>query len=153
MIHYILGHSGAGKTFFAFNKFKKIRSAVYFGALVEGDFGAEELGACVVKDLADLGEVGGGRFFVNILPADNIHMLALEKLKKVLESDVEAIFLDEFQAYRSDDMVKAISASDRDFYIIHQWPGQIEKEIFEELWNKAEKKYVLDPIEDVKLFP
>ncbi|QQR84033.1 hypothetical protein IPJ72_02450 [Candidatus Peregrinibacteria bacterium] len=149
MIHYVLGKGGGGKTIYCMGRFKTLESAVFFASLRDQSDQREVKGFKVVS----LGDSIAEKCVVDIAAAyrENLderkgfEQMMEHALKEALNSQKTTIFLDEFQLYCSDGIRDLICNSEQDFYIIHQFPEQLDREHFSAIWEKSSKKYLLDP--------
>lgn len=149
MIHYVLGHGGSGKTIYCLNRFRTLENAVFFAAL------RDESDEKQVQDckLISLGEPIAEKCVVNIADmyrqnlddSKNFEKIMKNAIKEAMSLPNTTIFLDEFQLYCTDELKDLICNSDQDFYIVHQFPKQLDDEHFSAIWKKSGKKYLLDP--------
>lgn len=154
MIHYVLGHSGAGKTRYCLQVFEHIDKAVFFASFSEYLYDWEEksMKKFSVQNLTD--EITE-KSLVNLLPSYRQHLdrrmefanLLWEKIMEIKERGCKTMFLDEFQFLCTSKMVDFILDNKEkiDFWIIHQYPGQLEASFFNVLYAEARQKYLLDP--------
>lgn len=149
MIHYILGQAGSGKTNYCLRSFEFLTNAVFFTILRDENdenlvekfkvipLGEEISGKCVV-DIAKL-------YRENIKAQEIFQTIMENAICQVLNFKNSAIFLDEFQLYCNDKIKDIILRASNDFYIIHQFPEQLNGKHFSPIWEKADKKYLLNP--------
>lgn len=153
MIHYVLGHSGAGKTRYCLEVFDRAEKAVFFIGLNESPYAWEKeyTEKYYVLNLTD--EIAK-KSLVNLIPTYRQHLnkriefssLVYEKIMEAKSNGFRTIFLDEFQLYYNSKLVDFILENGEiNFWIIHQWPGQLEAPLFNVLYGAAGKKYLLDP--------
>ncbi len=139
MIHYILGRSGSGKTQQAFETFESYKKALFLGFLrddVDFEFFDNlnlsnldsELKMKSVINLIDL-------YRDNLNSLDSFISRVFILIAKAISIGLDAIFLDEFQLYCSDEIVDLIlkNKDKIDFYIIHQFKEQIDEKFFQKL--------------------
>ncbi|MBI4234714.1 hypothetical protein HY604_00240 [Candidatus Peregrinibacteria bacterium] len=66
-------------------------------------------------------------------------------IREALKFKKATIFLDEFQLYCTESLKNLILNADQDFYIVHQFPAQLDGDHFTAIWERSGKKYLLDP--------
>ncbi|MEK7672467.1 MAG: hypothetical protein AAB373_01145 [Patescibacteria group bacterium] len=155
MINYVLGKAGVGKTSYCLRKFEASLDAVFFTLLMDS-------GLTKVPDsqVVSLGEEFEGKCIVdltsfyrkNLETRENFSAMIFKAVEAAIENGARTIFLDEFQLYYTQKLKDLILNSDCDFYIIHQFPLQLDQEIFTALWKKTDKKYLLDPYQPSEFY-
>lgn len=142
MIHYVLGHSGAGKTYFCLSQFNQLEYGTYFF------FPVDEKVECIdfETQLSEKNLIDCGSLYRDHLDERGVFKEKMvKKIKKAFNLG-HSVFLDEFQLYSSDELINLILSSvEKDMYIIHQFPEQLESDHFSKLYSTAQKKYLLNP--------
>ena len=138
MIHYILGKAGIGKTQYCLQQFEKLSDGVFFFFPVDEkleflNFDQKTSKKCLIDCSS---------FYRKHLNDEKKFIKKMYvKIKNAINSH-NTIFLDELQLYCCKELVQLIlNAKDTNFYLIHQFPEQLEKSDFSQLYAVAEKKY------------
>ena len=149
MIYYVLGHGGSGKTIYCLNRFRTLENGIFFAALRDEIDDQKVEGLNIIS----LGETLAEKCVIDITDLYRKNLDDRKAFEHIMENAIEAalklkgitVFLDEFQLYCSQGIKDLILSADRDFYIIHQFPDQLNKDHFSAIWEKSSKKFLLDP--------
>lgn len=149
MIHYVLGHGGSGKTTYCLNKFRTLEKTVFFASLRDKSDEKQVVDFKIIS----LGEPIAEKCIVDISPAYRQYLNDRKSFETLMENAIQeavglknvTIFLDEFQLYCTEGLKNVLLSADQDFYVIHQFPDQLNKQHFSAIWEKSGKKYLLDP--------
>lgn len=151
MIKYILGNSGTDKTFLAMNKFGILDNVIYMSIFLDEEH-KEYLAKNKIKiidinqntkaqDIKNKSFLNFSYDFRNSFNTKEDFLNYFYDFLKQISNHYQHIFLDEFQAFCSSDLLDMIikNKEEKNFYIIHQFSGQIDKSSFSKIWQNSKK--------------